>query len=139
GEASAAESKAGKRREVVWIEDGLPAGGQAAVDGSLHLPWKVVGKAEHPPASGEGSLKLAATGLQQLVVQNASPGLRVGEGDRLFAHVFIDTKDPPSEIMLQWHTVGWMHRAYWGLNRVDWGRARTPKGPPQGALREAGK
>src|SRR5207302_58709 len=44
-DAPAAESKAGKRREVVWIEDGLPAGGQAAVDGSLNLPWKVVGKA----------------------------------------------------------------------------------------------
>src|SRR5207248_2241066 len=28
--APAAETKAGKRREVVWIEDGLPAGGQAA-------------------------------------------------------------------------------------------------------------
>ena len=30
--------------------------------------------------------------------------LKVGEGDKLFAYVFLDPLDPPKEIMLQWHT-----------------------------------
>ena len=36
--------------------------------------------------------------------RGASPALTVGEGDKLFAYVFLDPIDPPKEIMLQWHT-----------------------------------
>ena len=109
------------------------------MDNVINQPWKVAAKAEHPPFSGEASLKLAVSGLGQFVVQDATPGLRVGEGDKLFAYVFIDPKDPPKEVMLQWHTTGWMHRAYWGENRIDWGRDRTTERRPQGDLPEAGK
>jgi hypothetical protein len=72
-------------------------------------------------------------------VEGASPGLRVGEGDKLFAYVFVDPNDPPKEIMLQWHTTAWMHRAYWGENRIDWGKDRTPERRPHGDLPEVGK
>jgi hypothetical protein len=137
-EETDAGAKAGTRRDVIWIDDALPAGARPAV-GGVNLPWAFVAKAEQPPASGEKSVKLKANGLQQLVVEGASPGLRVGEGDKLFAYVFVDPKDPPKEIMLQWHTTAWMHRAYWGENRIDWGKDRTPERRPHGDLPDAGK
>ena len=39
---------------------------------------------------------------------STTPGrkLKVGEGDKLFAYVYLDPLNPPKEIMLQWHTGG---------------------------------
>ncbi len=42
--------------------------------------------------------------------------------------------------MLQWHTKGnWTHRAYWGENRIDWGRDGTPERLRIGDLPPSGK
>ena len=78
--------------------------------------------------------------------------LKVGEGDTLFAYVYLDPLNPPKEIMLQWHTGGaWSHRAYWGENVIAWGKDGTPErlrigdlpatgqvGPARGRGEEAG-
>src|SRR5262249_16771469 len=132
------EAKAGRRREVVWIDDALPPDTHAA-GGGINLPWTFVAKSEHPPAAGEKSLKLKATGLQQAVFEGGARGVGAGEGDRLFASVFIDPKDPPKEIMIQWHTTGWNHRVYWGENRIDFGKDRSPERRPRGELPKAGE
>ncbi|QEL18998.1 DUF1553 domain-containing protein [Limnoglobus roseus] len=138
-DASAAEAVNPKLREVVWIDDALPPKSQFAAEGGTNVAWEFVEKSVREPASGTKSVKLTATGLRQVVVSEVSPGLRVGEGDKLFASVWIDPKNPPKEIMLQWHTTGWLHRAFWGENRIDWGMDRTTERRQQGQLPEGGK
>ena len=39
----------------------------------------------------------------------------------MFAYVYLDPANPPSEVMLQWNDGTWEHRAYWGANLLSWG------------------
>jgi hypothetical protein len=41
--------------------------------------------------------------------------------------------------MLQWHSDGWKHRAYWGENLIGFGADNTPERRPMGKLPPAGK
>jgi hypothetical protein len=123
----------------VWIDDGLPAGAKEVVGNGPNVAWTFIGRADLPPVSGEKSVALTTSGLRQLVCVEASPPLRVGEGDRLFAHVYLDPKNPPREIMLQWHSDTWRHRAYWGDNLIQFGRDRSPERQAMGPLPEKGK
>ena len=81
----------------------------------------------------------SADGLSQQFFENAQPGLRVGEGDTLFCYVYLDPAKPPKEIMLQWNTGGWNHRAFWGDNVIPWGTDGTPQRRSMGPLPETGK
>ena len=89
--------------------------------------------------SGSKSLQLKATGLSQVVLHEAQVGLQVGSGDKLFAYVYLDPANPPKEIMLQWHSDTWRHRAYWGDNLIPWGAENTPERVKIGPLPEKGK
>src|SRR5207237_558319 len=119
--------------DFVWIDDGLPAGAKALADGVTNLAWNFVDK-PNPVYCGGKAVKLTAKNLQQVVLQEAKPGLRVGAGDKLFAYVYLDPKSPPREIMLQWHTDGWKHRAYWGENIIPWGADNSPERRAMGKL-----
>lgn len=110
--------------DYVWLDDGLPTGAKQEAAGGVNLPWNFVAKPD-PVLSGAKSVKLTAKGLQQVVLSDAKPGLKVGAGDKLFAYVWLDPKDPPREIMVQWHTTTWLHRAYWGENLIPWGDDNT--------------
>jgi hypothetical protein len=125
------------RAEYVWIDDGLPANVTAAV-GGVNGTWDFVA-APAPVLSGNKSLRRSAGGLTQNVLENAKAGLRVGAGDTLFAHVYLDPANPPRQIMLQWNTDGWKHRAYWGANLIPWGSDNSPERRHQGPLPAAGK
>ncbi len=113
-----------KFAELIWIDDNLPAGAKAVVDNGVNLAWNFVGKPD-PVHSGDKAIKLTAQALQQVVLQEANPPLTVGAGDKLFAFVFLDPANPPKQIMLQWHTSNWLHRAYWGEDLIPWGRANS--------------
>jgi hypothetical protein len=128
----------GPAGDYVWIDDALPKNVKQIADGSTNLAWNFVGKPE-PVLSGARSLKLSATDLQQVVLQEATPGLTIGAGDKLFAYVYLDPARPPREIMLQWHTDGWKHRAYWGDNVIPWGADNSPERRPMGKLPAAGQ
>ena len=115
-----------------------PASGRGAAGGPS--PWKFVGRPDQPVYSGRLALANKARGLKQFVFENAGPKLVVAEGDALFAHVYLDPKDTPREVMLQWHTAaGWSHRAYWGQNAIDWGKDGTPERLAMGELPAAGR
>ena len=45
---------------------------------------------------------------------NAPNAFPVATGDTLFAYIYLDPANPPSEVMLQWYAGNWAHRAYWG-------------------------
>jgi len=113
-----------RRADFVWIDDALPMGATPQGDG----PWDFVGKPDFPVHSGRLALRNTAQGLKQRFFDNAGRTLKTGAGDTLFAYVYIDSTNPPRELMLQWHTKkGWTHRAYWGENLIDWGKDGTPE------------
>ncbi|WP_010581821.1 PSD1 and planctomycete cytochrome C domain-containing protein [Schlesneria paludicola] len=111
GAEPAADALAVLRREVVWIDDdNLPAGAQLQGDS----PWAFITKGEGPVYSGEKASKRTATALSQHFFTGANPGLKIGEGDTLFAYVYLDPTNPPKSIMLQFNDGTWDHRINWG-------------------------
>ena len=119
-------------KEIVWIDDALPAG--VKEEGG----WQFV-DAPAPLPSGSKASTQTATGLGQHFFSGAAEPLDVNTGDVLFAYVFLDPKNPPQEIMLQWHDGAWEHRAYWGGNHIDWGANATGSRRHFGPLPETGK
>ncbi len=119
--------------DYVWIDDDLPPGAQPSPD------WNWVEGPKHPVLSGKKSHTQKATGQAQHFFTGAAPGLLCGEGDKLFAYVFLDPADPPKEIMLQWNTGEWKHRAYWGDDRIDFGKDGTTERLHLGPLPKAGE
>ena len=136
--ADAREPEVPQRAEYVWIDDALPAGAKAQAGGGVNVPWNFVGPPQ-PVHSGSRSVLLKAKGLRQVVIQDTQPGLRVGAGDKLFAYVYLTPKNPPKEIMLQWNSGQWAHRAYWGANVIPWGRDKSPERYHAGPLPKPGQ
>ncbi|MCA9064050.1 MAG: PSD1 domain-containing protein [Planctomycetaceae bacterium] len=120
--------------EFVWIDDALPAGANA----QGNTPWSFV-KAPAPVFSGETSHTRTATGLSQHFFEAAKQPLRIGEGDVLFCYVYLDPKNPPKEIMLQWNDGTWNHRSYWGGNLIEWGDENSPSRLRRGDLPATGE
>jgi len=121
-------------KETVWIEDGFPA--KATRQGNKE--WKTVSKPD-PVFSGGKAFVLEANGLEQLVIGGANPPLVIEKGMKLFAHVYLDTLNPPKQIMLQFNDGTWEHRAYWGGNKINWGKDKTTSRRRLGDLPEPGK
>lgn len=121
-------------KETVWIEDGFPA---KAVR-QANKEWKTVSKPELV-FSGDNAFVLDAKGLEQLVIGGANPPLVVEKGMKLFAHVYLDTINPPKQIMLQFHSGNWNHRVYWGESKITWGKEGTASRRRMGKLPETGK
>ena len=48
------------------------------------------------------------------------------QGDVFFCYVYLDARNPPTEIMLQFNDGSWEHRAYWGADSIDWGKKDSP-------------
>jgi len=122
-------------KEYVWIEDAAPPGAQ--LQGNSE--WKFVTKADGQVFSGEKATTRKATDLSQHFFTGAAPGLKVGEGDKLFAYVYLDPADPPKEIMLQWNDGTWEHRCYWGDDVIPWGGPNSPGRSPMGSLPKSGE
>ncbi len=63
--------------------------------------------------------------LVQHFVQNASDSIEVNRKTKFFAWVYLDPKDPPSAIMLQYNDGnGWSHRAVWGSDDIVYGHSK---------------
>ena len=124
------------QRDRVWIDDGLPAGSQEFGDGegwtwtSLD-PSPFHGIIAHPSAD--------AAGVHQHYFINQTGTMPVGPGDTLFAAAWLDPGNPPDEIMLQWRTTDWLHRAFWGADMIGWGAPGTSERRPMGRLPFAGE
>ncbi len=105
------------RKETVWVDDGLPAKAKASGKGTQFD--FVVEADDVKPFSGKRCFRRKENNsLGQDVFTGAEP-FEIAAGVRLFAYVFIDPKDPPQAIMLQYHTKdGWEHRANWGDEKV---------------------
>jgi hypothetical protein len=121
------------RKETLWVDDGLPPNAKPAGNGTLFD--FVVSGGDVPPASGKRAFRRKANNeLGQDYFTDADP-FEITPGLRLFAYVYLDPKDPPKAIMLQYHTKdGWEHRANWGDEKVipfgdKAARTKVPMGP----------
>lgn len=127
--------KAAEATEFVWIEDATPAGAQLQGDSE----WKFITKAEGPVFSGDKAMTRKTAGLSQHFFTGANPGLVVGEGDKLFAYVYLDPDVLPKTIMLQFNDGSWEHRCFWGEDAIPWGSLNTPAHVAMGPLPKAGE
>jgi RHS repeat-associated protein len=108
----------------VLVDDSFPAGADSSADGGDSWNWR-----------GANNVDM----LHQHYFYNASNTLQVNAGDTLFTWVHLDSANPPSEVMLQWHENGsWEHRAYWGANQIGWGADGTASRRYMGPLPQAG-
>ena len=124
------------RQELVWIDDDLPPGAQPEGDS----PWRFVTKGEGPVFSGEKSSTRTATGLSQHFFTGANPPVKIGEGDTLFAYVYLDPANPPRSIMLQFNDGSWDHRTNWGdEDAIGFGAKNTPAKRIAGPLPKTGE
>jgi hypothetical protein len=110
---------------IVWVNDVIPAGGSPGADGGDSWNW-ISGS----PAPFLGSLShqsAVASGEHQHFFSGANATLSIGTGDVLYAYVYLDPANLPSELMLQWNDgSSWDHRAYWGANSLGYGSDGTP-------------
>ena len=126
-----------KPQEFVWIDDELPAGAKA--EGTWQYQSRESTEADDPRVfSGLRSSFEKSSGFSQHFFTGASLPLQVGPNDTLFAHVYLDPKDPPRQIMLQFNDGSWDHRAYWGANEINFGTDGTSGRQSMGELPETG-
>lgn len=124
---------------AVWFDDELPQG--AVVGGSRmgdSLQW--VTRDDGLVFSGSRSHRQrgSTSPRAQHFFLGADPPLSVGPDDLLTCYVHLDPADPPREILLQWHTADWEHRAYWGDDLIPFGTNGSPSRLSMGPLPPAG-
>lgn len=130
-----------KQVETVWVDDELPVGAVPFGNGGGPQKFLFVTKSnQHPVFSGTRSSFRQSKERGQHGFQGAKSGLKITEHSKLFCHVFVDPKDPPQQIMLQWNTGNsWEHRAYWGMSQIPWGTESTDSRRKIGTLPTAGQ
>jgi hypothetical protein len=125
--------------DVVWVEDNIPAG--AAPAGSAEgWNWSTAPTKYGKPLSGTRSHESAnVMGIHQHFFYGATEQLPINSGDTLIAYVYLDPKDIPYEVMLQWNDGTWEHRAYWGANFIPWGQDGTASRRYMGPIEVVGE
>jgi len=109
----------------VWIDDALPAGavpGSSGGDG-----WNWVSSSPAPESGALAARTIVASGVHELSFTGAAASaMQVYSGDTLFAWVYLNSANPPSEILIAWNDgASWEHRAYWGTNNITYGNNGT--------------
>jgi len=108
--------------DFAWIDDAAPEGANLRGDGRK-WQWVAGGQGRAPAAhSGARVLRREGEGLNQDFFNDAAAPLRLQDGDRLFAHVWLDPADPPRSVQLQFYAGGWDHRVRWGVEAHGPGR-----------------
>ncbi|MBI4622791.1 MAG: hypothetical protein HY736_06145 [Verrucomicrobia bacterium] len=124
-------------QDVVWSDDNVPAGALQLSDGFNTWNWAATN-----PAPVSGALAHPSSlqpGLHEQYFNYTRAPLSVGAGEVLFAYVFLDVANPPSEVMLSWNAGGWEHRAYWGGNSINYGTDGTTSRQFAGPLPATGR
>ena len=119
--------------EAIWFEDSFPNGAKV---GSSGHPLTLV---DHPVFSGQKALKRGGKEMAQDYYETGATPLIVPSGARFFLHVYLDPKDTPEEVMIQFHSSAWNHRAVWGADIIDFGKKGTSQRFVAGPLPETGK
>ena len=87
------------------------------------FPLKEVATVKDNVHSGKIARRQENAGLVQHIVDATSKPITLAAGDRLFAYVWLDPKNPPKQIMLQFNADNkWEHRAWWGEDLIPYGK-----------------
>ena len=121
---------------IVWVDDAVPAGATATGNGE---GWNWISSNPAPYSGTLAHQSALAAGMHQHYFTGATTTLPVGVGNALFAYVYLDPANPPSELMLQWNDGTWEHRAYWGANLIAWGTDGTVSRRYMGPLPATGQ
>ncbi|MEM7013096.1 MAG: DUF1549 and DUF1553 domain-containing protein [Verrucomicrobiota bacterium] len=119
--------------EHVWFEDAFPNG--ANVQTSVTAQEYV----EEPVSSGAKSVKVKGPGMAQVFYDDGAGKLVVPANGKFFLYVYNDLLDPVEEVMIQFNTGGWSHRAIWGQDLIPWGKENSPERFAAGELPKAGQ
>lgn len=122
---------------VVWVEDSIPAGATPGSGGGDSWNW--VGSNPAPCSGSACQQSGVASGVHEHWFDDATATLDIETGDKLYAYVYLDPANPPTEIMLGWNDGSWEHRAYWGANSISYGNTGTASRFYAGALPAAGQ
>lgn len=89
--------------------------------------------------SGKAALRRKAKGVAQDFFTSGG-SFEVPANGKISVQCWIDPKDEPKAVMLQFHTSGWNHRAVWGQEgAIPFGKVRTPERVTMGALPASGQ
>ncbi|MFP6872975.1 MAG: PSD1 and planctomycete cytochrome C domain-containing protein [Verrucomicrobiales bacterium] len=122
-------------KEVIWFEDGFPKGKIEATGPPLQL----VAREEGPVFSGKLAIRRTAKNATGQDVYSQGKFIVPRDGT-FFVHCYLDPKDPPEAVMVQFHVGGWNHRAVWGAHeKIGWGKVNTHQRVDMGSLPEQGK
>jgi hypothetical protein len=136
----ATNSFTGTSPNVVWVDDAAPAGAQAGSDGGDPWIWNWVNSNPTPQSGQYGFQSAIVAGEHQYLFHDSPATMSVPTGATLFAYIYIDPANPPSEVMLQWNDgSSWEHRAYWGANNLTYGTDGTASRHNVGPLPTAGQ
>jgi len=125
--------------EVVLLDDDFPVGAKVQFTAGQPTEWVTRGNGS-PVLKGDRSLKRTAKEIGQDFYESGTPPVEIPPGGEFFANVWIDPKDPPKTIMLQFHKGNWKHRAVWGdYDGIQWGTANTTERVHMGPLPDASK
>jgi len=116
-----------KPQDIVILEDTeLPIDNVKTVTDNVH--------------SGSVARLQESSALTQHIVDSGKKPATLTEGDKLYAWVWLDPKNPPKQLMLQFHGKSWNHRAWWGEDLIPYGKGSN-KGDhfKVGKLPELGK
>ncbi len=105
--------------EQVWYDDRFPEGANVRASGVAVQP------VETPVVSGKTSLPVSGRGMTQVFYESGAQPLMVPPQAEFHVAVFIDPDAPPKEVMIQFHSSGWSHRALWGEDLIPFGTQNT--------------
>jgi hypothetical protein len=127
---------------VIWLDGALPEGATTSSRGGDSWSWLAPG-GKPPALRNHGDRRqhesALATGIHDHAFDNVAEAFEIASGDVLFAYIQIDPEHPPKTIMLEWNDGAFDHRAFWGENKIPWGKLGTPTQLHMGPLPPSGR
>jgi hypothetical protein len=121
---------------VIWVDDTLPTGAAPGADGGDTWNWV---STPTPTRGTKAHQSAISAGFHEHFFNYATATMDVAAGDTLFADVYLDPANVPSQVMLMWNDGTWEHRAYWGANQIIYGNDGTASRRKIGELPQAGQ
>ena len=122
---------------TIWMDDDTPH--EALLTSFGGDSWNWVTSNPTPFSGTRAHQSSNNSGTHQHVFKYVSSALPIFAGDTLFAYVYLDTVNVPTEVMLEWNDGSFEHRAYWGNNSISLGTDGTASRRYMGPLPATGR